>query len=118
MVPASVVHLYLIGKPPGETAFAVSCTCGAPPSAQAVTMFESAVKLSESGALTAETTFVFWANACVVNIEAARAIGATYPASRKIFLNICTPYVWTIGLKKAPIGPYFHYIGMWLADPS
>src|SRR5689334_7954461 len=64
-------------------------------------MFESAVKLSESGVLTAETTFVFWANAGVGDSEATRARGAKYPASWKRFLNICTPYVRLARIKES-----------------
>jgi hypothetical protein len=45
-------------------------------------MFESAVKLSVSGALTEETTVVFWAIAAVADKEATKAIGAKYPSSR------------------------------------
>src|SRR5215211_1988228 len=97
MTPSLVVHLYLIGLPPGETAFAVSCTCGAPLLSQARTMFASEFKLSERGALAAETTCGFCAKTWTADKKTTRAIGATYPISRfsggNLYLNICTPYL-------------------------
>src|SRR5262249_30896957 len=61
IAPSLVVHLYLIGLPLGETAFAVSCTRGAPLLSQARTMFASEARLSVRGALAAVTTCAFWA---------------------------------------------------------
>jgi hypothetical protein len=54
-------------------------------------MFVSDVNVSESGALTEDTTVVFWAKTCGADMKATRAIGARHPASREKFLSICTP---------------------------
>jgi hypothetical protein len=90
IVPPVVVHLYLIGLPLGETAFAVNWTCGAPESLHALTTVGLDVKLSLSGALTTDAVG-FCASAGIEPTNAAKAIGAAYRASRVKFLNICTP---------------------------
>src|SRR6185437_6439234 len=93
IVPADVVHLYLIGLPLGETASAVKRTCGVPELLHALTVVASEVRFSLSGALVVLTTVAldFCASAGTELTKAASAIGAANRESRARFLNICTP---------------------------
>src|SRR5262249_6471648 len=93
MSPSVVVHLYLIGLPLGETAFAVSRTCCALAS-HALMIAVSEVKVSLSGALTTDAfgvAFGFWASAGTEQNSAATASGAAKRRNMGAFFNICTP---------------------------
>ena len=74
IVPAVVVHWYLIGLLLGETAFAVNRTCGAPESLHALTTAVSEVKFSLSGALTT-VAVGFCASAGIELTKAAKLSG-------------------------------------------
>src|SRR5688572_26945096 len=90
IVPPLVVHLYLIGLPLGETAFAVKRTCGAPESLHALTTVVFELKLSLSGAL-ATAAVGFWANAGMAPSTTIKASWATYRPVGGKFVNMCTP---------------------------
>src|SRR5690349_9523006 len=92
IVPPVELQRYLIGCPPGETAFALSCTFGPPASVQALTAVGLDDSLSVSGGLTELTTVGFFcASVYGEMIMAARAIGAMKSMMRGFFLDICTP---------------------------
>src|SRR5688572_33439097 len=90
IVPALVVHLYLIALPLGETAFAVRRTCGVPESLHVLTTAVLEVRLSLSGAL-ATAAVGFCAKAVIAPSRTTKALWATYRPSGGKLVSMCTP---------------------------